>query len=92
MLLDDIQNQIATDKSSVNGSETGPVKTPPFRRIDGEAASDGDVEEGVVRGFAIQQAIPSGFVLPNNHTNHLSNDFDGDYYHQPIAGNKAGFR
>lgn len=94
MLLDDIQKQIATDHlSSSTSNATELVKTPPFRRIDGEPMADhGDIEEGVVRGFAIQHAIPSGFVLPTNHSNHLSSDFDTDYLHQAVAGNKAGFR
>lgn len=72
-------------------NETKSITPPPFRRIDGESAGDiSDIEEGVVRGFAVQHAIPSGFVLPNNHSNHLHNDFD-DYYQQNVAGNKAGF-
>lgn len=94
VLLDDIQNQIATDQlSPADGNVTGFVKTPPFRRIDGEPIPEhGDIEEGVVRGFAIQHAVPSGFVLPNNHSNHLGSDFEPDYYQQAVAGNKAGIR
>lgn len=93
VLLDDIQKQISADMSlNGDGNETYFVKPPPFRRIDGDSTSDiGDIEEGVVRGFAIQHATPSGFVLPNNHSNHLQNDFDGEYYQQNVAGNKAGF-
>lgn len=93
VLLDDIHKHISANKSlNPNDSTSSTIKTPPFRRIDGESTNDDtDIEEGIVHGYAIQHAIPSGFVLPNNQANQYDLNFNkNDYHHQAVAGNKAG--
>lgn len=83
-LLDDVYKQIRADSSTMKHAND----TPPFRRIDGTSMhADNDVEVGVASGYAIQHAIPSGFVPPQNHAN--DNDFE-PHHRYAVAGNKAG--
>lgn len=85
-LLDDVYKQIRADSSVVKQANG----TPPFRRIDGTSMNaDSDVEVGVASGYAIQHAIPSGFVSPQNHAN--DNDFE-PHHRYAVAGNKAGLK
>lgn len=65
------------------------VKSPPFRRIDsGNAASapddnEGEYEEGTVSGYAVQHAMPSGFVRPRPDNNQNDPQYITNNNHQP---------
>lgn len=72
--------------SSIRGNKI--KKTAPFRRIDGATVnSDNEYEVGVASGYAIQHPTPSGFVLPQHHSNDLQYENIQKY---SVAGSKAG--
>lgn len=84
--LDDIFRHIKANGSS--GVDF--LKSPPFRRIDSGVASTSDeneneYEEGTVSGYAVQHAMPSGFVRPRpeNHQNDIQYATNNNNNHQP---------
>lgn len=62
------------------------IKSPPFRRIDSSGTTSEEIEneyeDGTVSGYAVQHAIPSGFVSPRPENHQNVPQFANNYYPQ----------